>query len=95
MYRAIRNFRKDTNGYYIVRWRSEPYIFKDDNDMKGCKPSSKAYAGEIVWDTFFLHSLRLKEVLLSKITMMVVDKIKKLPHRCNIKQAEKIGRFEN
>lgn len=82
--------------------------------MKGCEPSIKAYAGEIVWDTFFLHSmhnatywytpmikvdehitLRLKEVLLSKIKMMVVDKINKLPHRCNIKQAEKIGRFEN
>ena len=53
MYRATRKNNKDTNGYYIVQWRSEPYIFKDDKDMKGCEPSIKAYAGEIVWDTFF------------------------------------------
>ena len=35
--------------------------------------------------------VRLKQVLLSNITMMKIDKIKKLPKRCKKSEAMKIG----
>ena len=56
MYRGMRKDNKDTDKYYIIQQRSEPYILSEDNNMQEFELPIKAYAGEIVCDDVFFNS---------------------------------------
>ena len=96
MYGAIKTNDESADGYYVLRWTTEPYILQEDKEMQGYLPITIAYVGETVCDAVVITgdgdvTVRLKQVLLPNITMIKIDKINILPKRYNKKEAKELG----
>ena len=50
---AMRTDDEATQGYYLVKWITEPYTIQEDILMKGVEPPQTAFAGEIICDALF------------------------------------------
>ena len=50
---AMRTDDEATQGYYLVKWITEPYTVQEDIIMKGVEPQQTPFAGEIICDTLF------------------------------------------
>ena len=42
-----------TQGYYLVKWITEPCTVQEDTVMKGVEPQQSPIAGEIIYDVVF------------------------------------------
>ena len=99
-----------TQGYYLVKWITDPYIVQEDTIMLGVEPQQSAFAGEIICDAVFwnqvpnaidwyppmckregLIMIRLKQVLITGVTMKMISDNNMLPNKCNKKQATNQG----
>ena len=47
---ATRTDDEAMEGYYLVKWITEPYIVQQDIIMKGVEPQQTAFAREIIFD---------------------------------------------
>ena len=107
---AMRTDDEATQGYYLVKWITEPYTIQEDILMKGVKPPQTAFAGEIICDALFWNPvpgavdwytsmtkkegmvmIRLKQVLVTGLTMMEISERNMLPRTCNRKEATNQG----
>ena len=50
---AMRTDDEATQGYYLVKWITEPYKVQEDILTKGIEPQQTAFAGEIICDALF------------------------------------------
>ena len=50
---AMRTDDETTQGYYLVKWITEPYAVQEDILMKGIEPQQNAFAGETICDALF------------------------------------------
>ena len=50
---AMRTNDEALQGYYLIKWITEPYIVQDDPVMKGMEPQQTASDGEIIRDAVF------------------------------------------
>ena len=90
-----------TQGYYLVKWITEPHTVQENRVMNGV---------EIICDAVFwkpvpnaidwyipmskkegLVMIRLKQVLITGVTIMEISEINMLPSKCNKKQASNQG----
>ena len=46
-----------TQGYYLVKWITEPCTVQEDTVMKGVEPQHSAFAGEKICDAVFWNQL--------------------------------------
>ena len=107
---AMRTDDEATQGYYLVKWITEPYTIQEDILMKGVEPPQTAFAGEIICDALFWNPvpgavdwytsmrkkegmvmIRLKQVLVTGLTMMEISERNMLPKTCNRKEATNQG----
>ena len=50
---AMKTDDEATQGYYLVKWITEPYTVQEGILMKGVEPEQTAFAGEIICDALF------------------------------------------
>ena len=50
---AMKTDDETTQGYYLVKWITEPYTVQEDIIMKGVVSQQTAFAGEIICDALF------------------------------------------
>ena len=50
---VMRTNDEATQGYYLVKWITEPYIVQENTVMKGVDPQQSAFDGEIICDAVF------------------------------------------
>ena len=50
---VMRTDDEATQGYYLVKWITQPYTVQEDILMKGVEPPQTPFAGEIIYDVLF------------------------------------------
>ena len=56
-YGAFSTLDEDADGYYVVKWKSEPYTLQEDEELKEYTPAIVLKAGALVCDAEYFNKV--------------------------------------
>jgi predicted Fe-S protein YdhL (DUF1289 family) len=97
---------EETNGYYLVEWKSEVYTLQEYTILTEFDPPLELEAGKLVVDATYLNAVpraplwytksdlnttvRVKQILAADLTMLCISDGNKVPRGCNKKEVERL-----
>jgi hypothetical protein len=104
---AFRTEDPDADGYYLVKWSSQPYRLEESRELTEYHPPLFVPQGELVADAVYLNlvpraprwytpvemctTVRLQQVIVASLTLHDESEGSRLPNSCNKTEARRKG----